>query len=119
MIDLNKPLQTRDGSKVRNVDPNGGDSKQPIAADVQQKDGSWTRGYFCRNGRFWLGTTRDKWDLVNVKASRWVNLYTDGGILRSGVLLFKTRRGAKRVGRKLHSNRRLTYSQTVRIKIKT
>lgn len=90
-IDFNKPVQTRDGRKVRVLctDAKG---DEPIIALVLYINGVEGLHRFGADGGYFAGSDQaDELDLVNVPESvvRWGNVYLDG----VGVLL-DSRRGA-------------------------
>lgn len=122
MIDLNKPLQTRDGRKVKilsvDSDPLNG---QPLRVWVWGWSGAphGGREEYSLDGRY--DFSKSGWDLVNVEPKsvrRWVNIYSEDGTLRPGRCIFDSREEAEEVGRCHGCRRESIYSQTIRIKLK-
>lgn len=73
-LDWDKPLQTRDGRKVRIYCRDaGGDF--PVHGAVCQKNGDkWLSRSWTADGIYAIGY-KDPKDLINVPEERWVNLY--------------------------------------------
>lgn len=76
MIDFNKPVQTRDGRKVRILCTDmkgGGDSVAGLIND----DGEETTHSWLSDGSFISHKISDSTDLINVPETRvvWVNMY--------------------------------------------
>jgi hypothetical protein len=84
MIDLTKPVQTRDGRKARIIESSANtyyqDTLQPIVALITKEDGKESVTAFSADGR-WMPNGIDGMDLINVPEpeTRWVNFY-DGSI---------------------------------------
>ena len=82
-FDPTKPVQTRDGRKVRIVDTNyKGNARRPILAIITEDDHTEICHTFNKDGSSLPDMTRDL-DLINIpeKYTLWVNLYADRGIL--------------------------------------
>lgn len=78
MIDLTKPVQTRDGRRVRILCADAkGDF--PIIGAVEERDGTERSGSWMRDGRY-LCTGPSTSDLLNLPEKRpvWVNVYPPG-----------------------------------------
>jgi hypothetical protein len=79
MIDLTKPVQTRDGRRVRILCADAkGDF--PIIGAVEERDGTERSVNWMRDGRY-LCSGPSTSDLLNRpgKRSFWVNVYPEGG----------------------------------------
>lgn len=79
-IDWNKPLQTRDGRKVRFVKELAGVGiAQPMAVIITEHDGREAIGTRSRNGNYSIADREDARDLINVperiKREVWANIY--------------------------------------------
>lgn len=64
-IDLNKPLQTRDGRPVRILATNL-KGVYPVAGVVAAEDGTETVHGFCLDGSFYAPGDPDRFDLQNI-----------------------------------------------------
>lgn len=81
MIDLTKPVQTRDGQEVRlyNADKLDGGSPYVLHGAILDSLG-WQGRSWTKDGSFCVGEKTCR-DLVNipVKRSGWINIYRDAG----------------------------------------
>lgn len=100
MIDLTKPVQTRDGQEVRfyNADTLDGAGIYPLHGAIE--DGTkWVVAVWTGDGKFYDTGRRDGRDLVNipVKRSGWINVYPCSGHPGSlGCLVHETEGEAKK-----------------------
>ena len=77
MIDINKKYKTKDGKGVRIYSVSGG-GEYPVHGSVKQESGFWSGFWWCTG---WTDTgsllksTTSPADLVEVKPTRWINVY--------------------------------------------
>lgn len=78
MIDLTKPVQTRDGRKARVIctDMEGG-SERIVALITNRSGGEHPLSYF-KNGSYYNDDDSNNTDLINTPEELWVNVYPDG-----------------------------------------
>jgi len=77
MIDFDKPLETRDGRKVR-IYASDGAGIYPIHGAIFDDDlGGWSFESWEADGKYWDSTEGELWDLVNVKKkySGWIVIH--------------------------------------------
>lgn len=81
-LDLTKPMQTRDGRKVRLLASDLA-GKFPLVVAVARPDGSELLAVRCKNGGVYSGR-QNEGDIINVPAKviRYLNIYSD----RAGLL---------------------------------
>lgn len=89
-LDLNKPVQTRDGRKARILGPlAGGPDRIAVAVtigDMEFAEARYSDGMYL-NGK------KSLHDLINVPEERWVNVYRDN---THECLIFASREEADR-----------------------
>lgn len=88
MTDLSKPVETRDGRKVRVLTTEVNSPKYSVAAVVTEKDGTEGVHTYTMDGFYYEDKEVDALDLVNVPNKRtvYVNVYSSpiGLIIGSG-----------------------------------
>jgi hypothetical protein len=76
-IDWSKPVQTRDGRKVRILCTDGPDTKYPVVGFAAES----TLHQWAIDGRFLMHGEESRHDLINaperIKRKVWVNVYPD------------------------------------------
>ena len=78
MIDLTKPVQTRDGLKVRVLCTNM-KGRDTVAGVITDHDGTDMVDAWQADGHYNIGPEEARTDLINVPEKRvvWVNMYED------------------------------------------
>lgn len=77
MLDLTKPVQTRDGRPVR-IYRTDGSGIRPIHGAIKNSEGHEYVAQWYANGRHYGDTIKSSCDLVNVPVRHtvWVNVYS-------------------------------------------
>lgn len=74
-LDLNKPVQTRDGRKARIICTDKKGTKFSIVALWEMVEGKEIINVYTENGKARSNEVDSPDDLINVPEERWVNLY--------------------------------------------
>lgn len=115
-LDLNKPVQTRDGHEARIICTDRKHKDYPVIALITEKDRKETLKSFTLDGRYLEDTKRPN-DLINVpeKKEGWINLYCGTVVNRTAGAVHDTKEKALNVAKSTPTRFNMDYITTTKI----